>query len=310
MTTAATALHYGLVSFDLDGTLVETAGEIAEAANRALASNGMPRRPVARDHALIGAGTRDLMLRLLAAACWSDPALAARVRRDDVLASMDEHYARTAGTSRVRTPAAPRRCTRCGAAGVELACVTNKELRHARRVLEVDASWRAISSCVIGGDSLPQKKPHATVAALRRATRSGVPAGRVAHVGDSSIDVAAARNAGVAAWAVPYGYNGGEPIADAEPDRIFQSLGEISAYVLAANACAAVLTPDIAHLPALRPPDGAVASRRWPPRSASTTCAATPSRAACSSRRRCRRRSSAWASCRPTRSARRRGRRT
>jgi phosphoglycolate phosphatase len=51
-------------------------------------------------------------------------------------------------------------------------------------------------------------------------------------VGDSSTDVQAARNAGVAAWAVPYGYNGGAPIADANPERIFASLLEVAEQVI------------------------------------------------------------------------------
>jgi phosphoglycolate phosphatase len=54
---------------------------------------------------------------------------------------------------------------------------------------------------------------------------------RTAHVGDSSIDVQAARNAGVAAWAVPYGYNAGVPIAQANPQRIFAGLLQVAEYV-------------------------------------------------------------------------------
>jgi phosphoglycolate phosphatase len=63
---------------------------------------------------------------------------------------------------------------------------------------------------------------------------------RAAHVGDSRIDVETARNAGVAAWAVPWGYNGGEPIAAAGPQRVFESLAQVAEYVIAANAAAAV----------------------------------------------------------------------
>jgi phosphoglycolate phosphatase len=47
-------------------------------------------------------------------------------------------------------------------------------------------------------------------------------------VGDSSIDVATARNAGVAVWAVPYGYNMGQPIAASAPDRLIATIGEIA----------------------------------------------------------------------------------
>ena len=62
---------------------------------------------------------------------------------------------------------------------------------------------------------------------------------RAAHVGDSRIDVETARNAGVAAWAVPWGYNGGEPIAAAGPQRIFASFAEIADHVIEANEHAA-----------------------------------------------------------------------
>jgi phosphoglycolate phosphatase len=55
---------------------------------------------------------------------------------------------------------------------------------------------------------------------------------RAAHVGDSSTDMDAARNAGVAAWAVPYGYNAGAPIVDSQPQRIFPGLIEVADFVL------------------------------------------------------------------------------
>jgi phosphoglycolate phosphatase len=51
-------------------------------------------------------------------------------------------------------------------------------------------------------------------------------------VGDSAIDIAAARNAGVAAWAVPYGYDAGAPIADARPDRVFADVSELADHVV------------------------------------------------------------------------------
>jgi phosphoglycolate phosphatase len=225
-----TRRSHDLVCFDLDGTLVDTAGEIAEAANRALASHGLARRPAGEITLLIGHGTRELMMKLLASCYQADPALAARTRVEAVLSSMDEHYAATAGTSAVPYGGTRDALRRLRAAGVHLACVTNKELRHARRVLEATG----LDDCfelVIGGDSLPEKKPHASV--LRHVAQCfGVPARRTAHIGDSAIDVAAARNAGVAAWAVPYGYNAGVPIREAAPDRIFPTLAQAADLVL------------------------------------------------------------------------------
>ena len=226
--------RYQLVCFDLDGTLVDTASEIAEAANCALAAHGIPRRPVAEITMLIGAGTRELMLKLLAQCYLADPALASRTRVEDVLASMDEHYAITTGTSAVPYGGCCDALRRLRAAGVHLACVTNKELRHAIRVLKA-TGLDSYFELVIGGDSLPEKKPHASV--LQHVARSiGVSTQRTAHIGDSAIDVAAARNAGVAAWAVPYGYNAGVPISDAAPDRIFASLSQAADLVLGQGA--------------------------------------------------------------------------
>ena len=227
-------MHYELISFDLDGTLVDTASEIAEAANLALESHGIHRRPVAEITLLIGAGTRELMLELLARCFLEQPALAGRVRPDDVLASLDTHYAATTGTSAVPYPGCREALADIKAIGVRLACVTNKELRHAHRVLEVNR-LQGYFDLVIGGDSLAEKKPHASV--LRQvAHRLGADTARVAHLGDSSIDVQAARNAGVAAWAVPYGYNAGVPIASSKPDRVFSSLPDVAAHVQAARA--------------------------------------------------------------------------
>ena len=99
-----------------------------------------------------------------------------------------------------------------------------------------------LDSCfdlVVGGDSLPRKKPDGSV--LRHvASALYAGAGRLAHVGDSQLDVDAARNAGVTAWAVPYGYNAGQPIEDAHPDRVFADLGEVANHVIAVRAAAAV----------------------------------------------------------------------
>lgn len=223
-----------LITFDLDGTLVDTASEIAEAVNLAFDEHGLARRPVAEITLLIGAGTRELMIRLLARVFIEQPGLSERISVEAMLESLDHHYAATTGTSAVVYEGAHEALQRLRQAGIKLACVTNKELRHAQRVLAVTALAPHFE-LLIGGDSLAHKKPHPSV--LRHVAQAlGARLEHCAHVGDSRIDVEAARQAGVSAWAVPFGYNAGEPIADSRPQRIFNRLQDVADHVLAPAA--------------------------------------------------------------------------
>lgn len=226
-------MRYSVISFDLDGTLVDTASEIAEAANRTLAEFGVARQDVALITGFIGAGTRQMMLQLLAHVMLKQPELADRLRVDEVLARLDLHYGITAGMHAQAYPGCTGALRSLREAGIKLACLTNKEHRFALRVLTATGLLDHFDY-VVGGDSLPQRKPDARTM-LHVLNVLGGHTHRAAHVGDSRTDVETARNAGVSAWAVPWGYNAGEPIATSHPERIFHSLPELAEYVLAAN---------------------------------------------------------------------------
>lgn len=225
-----------MLSFDLDGTLVDTAGEIADAANRTLADFDVPAQPTALITRLIGNGMRELMLKLLAQVLLERPLHAAQLPVNAVLERFGHHYAQTVGTTGQPFAGSADALERLKCAGVRLACVSNKEQRYAQRVLQ-GAGLDGFFELLIGGDSLAHKKPHRLVIDHVLHVLDGQ-MDWAAHIGDSRIDVEAARNAGVAAWAVPYGYNAGEPIAAAEPQRIFDTLAEMATHVLAVNALA------------------------------------------------------------------------
>lgn len=230
-------MSHDAITFDLDGTLVDTAGEIAEAVNAALAEAGVPARAQDEVTRLIGNGFRELTLRLLAHILLEQPALADRLRPDEVVARAELHYAERVGRSARPYPGALQALTTLRAAGVRTACVTNKDGRYTRQLLEATGLIGQLD-LVIAGDTLPHKKPHASV--LRSAAaRLKLSPDRLAHVGDSLTDLEAARNAGVADWAVPYGYNGGRPVADDHPSRLFDNLQQVADHVLATRlACA------------------------------------------------------------------------
>jgi phosphoglycolate phosphatase len=214
-----------LLSIDLDGTLIDTAGEIAAAVNGALREHGLPEQPQAQITRLIGRGARALMLQLL-------DRIGATAGAEAVLASLDRHLVASTGTLSRPYPGAHEALALLREHGVRVACVTNKEMRHAERVLRVHGFDTALD-LVIGGNSLPQKKPHPSV--LQHVAQTlGVPLAAMAHLGDSAVDVQAARNAGVAAWAVPWGYNAGEPIEASAPDRIFTSLMAMARFAVGA----------------------------------------------------------------------------
>jgi len=220
-----------LITFDLDGTMVDTAAEIAEAANRTLAEIGLPRRPLGDVTKLIGHGTRELMKGLLKQAKEAGEAKVDTLDVESVMHCFEGHYNDTTGTDSRLYPGCLDGLERLRAAGVKLACVTNKEIRFAERVLEV-TGLSAFFPIVLGGDSLAEKKPHPLVIEYCLGALN-VDKSPTAHVGDSSIDVETAQRAGVAAWAVPYGYNGGQPIVTGVPEPHEWLLIGLAAVMLA-----------------------------------------------------------------------------
>ena len=192
--------RFDAVLFDLDGTLVETAPDLCAALNHCLAQAGRPQVTVAEVRHMVGDGARALLRRGLAAA-GAAPA-EAEVERwfGELLVRYQEHVADSSAAFEgvVETLDAMQ------AVGGRHAVCTNKPILHTRSLLDaLDLARRF--EVVLGGDSLPVRKPHPRhlLAALEA---MGVPPERAVMVGDSANDVAAARAAGLPVVLVSFGY--------------------------------------------------------------------------------------------------------
>ena len=210
---------YDLILFDLDGTLIETAPEIADAVNDTLLQFGYAPASQQQITDWIGHGTRELLIQALAQATHaSAEAVRGSAQFATIEAAFGEHYLRRCGSRSQLYPQVRATLTALRAAGVRLALVTNKEARYTQAVLAAHQLDQAFDR-VVCGDTLAVRKPNP--AGIESCLQQfGVAPERALFVGDSSIDVATARNAGIAVWVLPYGYNMGQPIAASAPDRV------------------------------------------------------------------------------------------
>jgi phosphoglycolate phosphatase len=210
---------FDLVMFDLDGTLVETAPEIFDAVNDTMRAFSLPEVTQQQVNDWIGHGTRELLIQALVfSGQMQEDALRAGNDLALKLSRFDTHYHQRCGTRSSLYPKVRETLTALRRQGVKLAVVTNKEDRYTTTVLNAHTLMPLLDK-VVSGDTLPTKKPNpAGIESCLAAF--GVPRDRALFVGDSSIDVATARNAGITVWALPYGYNMGQPIEACAPDRV------------------------------------------------------------------------------------------
>jgi len=206
--------------YDLDGTLLDTASEIAEATNLTLKEFNLP--PVSQNQVRdwIGHGTGWLMK-----CAWEEQKGSDKAKWDEVMARFIHHYEATAGTTSVPFPFVLETLRKARDYGLKQAVVTNKETRFTNRILEKHGLTNLLDM-VVCGDTLSVKKPNPAVIQHCLDTL-GVAQGEALFVGDSSIDMATAKAAGVLCWAVPYGYNLGRPIEETLPDRIVPDIREV-----------------------------------------------------------------------------------
>lgn len=220
-----------LVMFDLDGTLVDSAPDIAAIINEILREQRLPQSSLARIRSWIGQGARHTMTcayaHSAARAGRLQPLGPASQLLDQLMARYAELHSRKCGVHSRVYQGVPEALQRLRKLSVQLAVVTNKEELFARELLDAVglAHWFPI---VVGGDTLPTRKPDP--APLHYClTLHRVAPDRALMLGDSAVDSEAANAAGVRALLVRHGYSSGAALK--LHDITVESLGEFVSHV-------------------------------------------------------------------------------
>jgi len=215
---------YRHVAFDLDGTLIDSRADIAAGVNHVLRSFDLAEIDVATVSQYVGEGARVLIERALG------PGRQALVERgfEHFVVYYDRHLLDATRPY----PGIPEALAALADDGVALSVLTNKPVAMTRSILAgLGLAPRFVA--VLGGDSLPVRKPDPTGLAQLRAL-TATPREQMLLVGDSDIDVRTARAAHVAFCGVTWGF-GSYAVRAANAEHLIDHPEELVALVRPAS---------------------------------------------------------------------------
>lgn len=189
---------FDVVVFDLDGTLADTALDLAAALNHTLGRLGRPAVPPDSVRKLVGQGARMLLRRALAASGGASQPLI-----EEGYAIFIEYYGANICVATTPYPALEPALDALTKRGVALAVCTNKPERLTYGLLDA-LRWSARFQAVVGADTLATRKPD-PAPLIEAIARAG--GGRAVLVGDSSVDAETAKAAGLPFVAVSFGFS-------------------------------------------------------------------------------------------------------
>ena len=212
-----------LVLCDLDGTLVDSVPDLAASANAMLRELGLPERDSQAARSWVGNGVERFVGRALTGDMDREPDSALL---QSALEKFRAHYAANLSRSSTLYPGVEAGLRGLAAAGLHLACVTNKPQPFTSQLIEA-MGLAAFFELVVAGDTTARRKPD-PMPLQYAAEHFSLHSEQCLMVGDSSNDVVAARAAGFAVACVPYGYNHGADIRDSKPDLVVDNLSELA----------------------------------------------------------------------------------
>jgi phosphoglycolate phosphatase len=208
---------FDIVAFDLDGTLADTAPDIAAALNLMLADLARPALAPETIRGLIGDGAKNLIRKALAATGGATDALV-----EQGYPVYLGHYGANVCDGTMRYPDVEQAMDGLAALGVRLAICTNKPEQLTMGLLEA-LGWTGRFAAIVCGDTFPVRKPDPRPL-LETIARAG--GGRTAFVGDSIIDAETARAVGTPFVAVSFGFRD-RPVEQFGADAVIDSFADL-----------------------------------------------------------------------------------
>ena len=212
-----------LVLFDLDGTLVDSVGDLAWCGNEMLRRLDLPARDLESARTWVGNGVERFVKRVLTDDMHTEPDAALFASGFEIFS--DLYAVHNSARSQVY-PGALECLQRLRELDLHLACVTNKAERFTLSLIEA-MGFSPYFELVVCGDTTARSKPD-PMPLHYAADFFALEYPQCLMVGDSCNDVKAARAAGFGIFCVPYGYNHGNDISDSNPDRVVNNLTEIA----------------------------------------------------------------------------------
>lgn len=215
------------VIIDLDGTLLDTAEDLAEAANEMLRELRQDTLPLSTIKHFIGKGVPRLVKRTLTNSLEGepDPELFAQA-----LPIYERCYARQLHVHTRPYPNVVSGLDRLKQNGFHLICITNKAEAFTLPLLRATGLLDYFE-LVLSGDSLPRCKPD-PLPLLHACEQYGISPDSALLIGDSLNDAIAARAAGCHVFCVPYGYNEGRDVHELDCDAVVDSILEAAGRII------------------------------------------------------------------------------
>lgn len=216
----------GCALFDLDGTLVDSAPDLAAAVDQMLAHLGRSPAGLANVRHWVGNGSGVLVRRALARQIdWAPPTAKDDALYSDAMAMFYHAYQQLNGQQAMVFDGVTDCLVHLKALGCRMAVVTNKPDQFVAPLLQ-QTGLAHYFDVIVGGDTLAVKKPD-PAPLLHAMQQLGGTRGTTVMVGDSAADVSAARAAGIPCVAVRYGYNFGSSVDSLGADAVVDSLTEL-----------------------------------------------------------------------------------